>query len=703
MPPLRSPSKDARLRAGCVPEPEVDVVDCLVRAVRLVRTPDSMQGTSAVLGVLRLLHASLVRQDELRAAQDRSDSARQPEKEQWKWLTRLLYDRRSEVKVLAVEILGLILRRQPSRESSVADLMGQTADSLDPEPAAEDTTPCEEELSDAAQWPPYEVLRTISNDDSESVALRTRAIALLAQSLTSPAVQRADRHPALSKLGSLFCAMHDCLSLRESIAVSTASIRAVLAAVYKLITCDNQRVAEEALGHARSLKLLPLVVEVLNVRTEALLGSRALARVCVFDEQYVPQERACYFHGDHITLRTAASSAVELQGAGWAALLRSQQATEVDGLRGCRTAACWLLYRLEAFSAVLFEECVAHSSLIHHLVTCFSSKPQPLSAQSPHAFAFDCDAVTAQAELLSMLITREGTSAAGQGPTSAGSLQDFVGRNPLVPGNLMKKLVLVLLGLRDLRASAQKLPHQLRCIGACLRLLSLMMNEPLWRQQLGVGEPDGIAALSDPCAYLFGLLLTLRTAAAELAGPEALCPPLCYRVSEAAALVGRLDFSLALFMQHSRDARLLFLQQSLQDKTRSVAAGRPSEAALFEQHVRVLVSATEKLSAASSANTVGVPAAGGTVASAAGTARTPNSKCRGATSHSTPGAVRGTGSGAHGKLSSAAKSPATVTAGTPTSGQAHAGHKVNQSLSSWATRTSQGSKWYVAYHVTNLQ
>lgn len=677
-----------------MPEPEVDPLDHLVRAVRLVRAPDSLQGTSAVLGALRLLHACLLQQDTEPAVPADGEGAGS-HKDRWGWLTRLLYDRRSEVKVLAAELLATVLKRAAAVSPSRAGL-AQTVDSLEvpsqpPAASGVDDGEASEEGEgtggDAAEWPPFELLRTIASDDCECTALRTRAITVLVDALVASAATSLEELSAGTlKLSSLFCAMYDCLSMRESVAVSAASIRPVITAALKLLNSGNQHLSRAARSHARAVKLLPAVVEVLNVRVDALLSVRALSRVSVFDEQYVTQDRASYFHGDQITLRSASSAVSELQGAGWGSLFRTHQVQEVDGLCACRTAACWLLHRLSALDAALFEECVTHSRLVHHLTICFSTKPQPLTPHSPCSFGFDCDHITAQAELLSLLIAKEGTSPAGYEPASAGALPDFVGRNSDVPGNLLRKVILVLAGLRDFRGGPQKLQHQIRCISALLRLLSLMVNEPLWRLQLGLGEADGVGALSEPCAYLFGLLLTMRASVSELAAGDfdSVAPPHLDRVSPTAALVSRLDFTVALFMQCSRDARLLFLEQCLLDKHERAAAGSQRALTLLEQHVQVLSSAAEKLQATTgSASAPAGPGASASVASMAGTAHTPAGKTRTPAGTATPLAAR---AGTASKLPSAAKSPASVTT-------APAGGKVNQSMSSWATRTSQGSKW----------
>lgn len=654
-----------------------------MRAVKLLRAPDSMQGSSAVTGLLRLLHACLLREQE----QGVLSSSMEETREQWKWLVRLLYDRRSEVKVLAVEVLTCVLR---TARVAASDASVSVADSLD--------RPLEQQLAEipavapadgilGASWPPVEQLELIIADSSESAALRVRAVELLVFLHTKP---RGAKQPC--RLGPVLSALFDILSTKDNAMASAATILQAVSALSSLISSGDESAVQEALAQAKTMKVLPLVVEVLNVRILGSLGATALSRVSIWDEQYVSSDRTSFFHGDALSLRTAATASTDLQGAGWHAVQKSHTAGEVDALRACRTCVCWLLFQLDRADPSLFEQCIQHTNLVRYLATCFCAVSQPVAASSAFGFEFECDSVAAQAELLSMLIARVGTGASVDGPDAAGTLQDCLGKNGFVPGNLLKKILVVLLGMKDLKTGSPKLPPQLCAISACLRLLSLMLNEPLWRSQLGLDGTDGRGALSDPCAYLFDLLLSMRTALADLHQP--VCPPLCGEVSVEEAVVSRADFTIALFMQWSYAARVMFVQHSIDQKQAAARSNQGESLCLLEEYVRTIHSASEALSAAAavpSAKRVSAPpGSGASVASSVATPAAARGKCELASSVSAD-AQRSLHS-LKAKTSTKKATPVATPTSTPANVRAS---KVSQSMSSWATRTSVSSKWYV--------
>ena len=672
------PGPRAGTGCGAVLDSDCDPLELLIRTVRLVRTPDSMQSTSVVVSALRLLHAGLLQR---MAQQDSPSWSVEQSAVQWKWLIRLLYDRRSDIKVLAIEILGVVLKNTEADEPLRNDPFIQTADSLDPEPesktAVADSEVLLKEAAAETSWPPFELLTHIVVDSTESTALRCRSIELLVHCRTT---KTGCFCPAL-KLGALVNAVFECLSLRDTANASSAAICPALSALHRLITSQEQEFTAEVLALARAMKVLPLVVEVLNVRTQNLLAVRALARVSVWDEAFVASERAGFFDSDALSLRAVASTGMVFQGGGWRALQAAQRGAEADMLRSGRAVACWLLFELDKADKSLFDECIHHSNLIHFLATSFSAVATPTTngvPASPHGLIFEARSITAQAELLSMLISREGTGVSVDGPTASGALHDYIGKNPSVPSNLLKKIVLVLMGFKDFgrqKSSTVELSPKLSCISACLRLLCVMMNESLWRVQLGLGGGSpGEAGPSDPCAYLFDLLLSLRASLSAIALPGN--PLEAERVSEVGAVLSRVDLCTALFMQYSYGARLLFAEYCIEQKQDNAEVP-----CLLEEHVAVIAKAVEFLSTS--------PASSSVRNANVGVSATPLvSKDFSAVGAVTPEAKR-----ALQGLKDRASARKTPGPGSTPASAAKAASKVNQSTSSWATRTSQGSRW----------
>lgn len=677
-----------------------------MRIVKLVRTPDSVQGTASVTGALRLLYLSLLqRRQSSTLAWTLTES-----EAQWKWLVRLMYDRHSEVKVLAVEILGLALK-----QITVADL-GTTATSIDSlaqtAPAVHSTSVTDAAAVPAApsvevellHWPPFELLGHLVTDSTESTALRTRAIDILVHSYTEQPALRALMKPTF-KLAAVMAALFECLAVKDSDHATTASIRSALSALTKLLSTRDDSLLQDVLQLTRTMKLMPQVVELLNIRVQGSLNLRALARVSVYDDEYISRERT-YFHSDALSLRAAAASMFELQGAGWQALQSEVRTGEADGMRNGRAAACWLFFHLRSADPALFEECVDHSNLVYHLISCFSSVAEPISASSVYGFEFECASISAQAELLSLLISQDAAarpadSAGLLEPAPIGALYAYVQANDMVPSNVLKKMVLILLNIMDFDiapkdAASSRTLQQLHCISSCLRLLSLMLNEAHWRDLLGLGGPQENTTMSNPCAYMFDMLLSLRKLLTNLAASSTSAGQ---NVTLVAALLSRLDVTMALFMQYSYEARVLFVQHSVQHQLAAAEAQRPSaqDKSIFRQHIDTVVCAVEFLNTpapqtqpqASSVSAMSTGASSASVVSAA----TPTFSASGPL---TPEAKRSLQS-----IKAKATTPCSKTAGsamTPgsvaASPSAAAGRPpVNQSMSSWATKTSQSSKW----------
>lgn len=622
--------KGVNLAVHAAATEQFDVVACLVRVVKLVRTPDSLQSNAAVVGGLRLLYRCLVHCTSSGSGVGLSYTLRQSEV-QWKWLVRLLYDRRAEVRVLALEVLAVVLRCVEAGDGG--GVAGDASvDSLD-HPAHSSTDAAEEgdtdvvdnnnsTLASVVSWPPFELLSHLAADSTESVTLRSRAVHLLVTSLLDqPALRPSlDAH---FKLPVVVGALFDCMSLsaHDSPGACASSITSALSTLSLLLGARDEGIVQHTLTLVRTMKVLPLVVEVLNVRLGGVLNVRALLRVGVHDDLFLPSSSTTattfFNHHDSQSLRDTANTSHEVRGSGWRALHTAHRSVDRDALRSARSSACWLLFSLHTAHGELFGQCVQHSPLLHHLATSFSAVPEPtvrtassggsVYGSGAYGFDFECGSVTAQAELLSLLISSEAATTGSNSTNpdvTTGALHAYVSQNEAVPGNLLKKIILVLLSVRDIHTTSggrdvSRRQTQLHCISACTRLLAVMLSVDHWRQHLGLGSSSGgtgseVGGMSGPCAYLVELLLSLRQSLSALNATTTTSDGDSSVDNSAEALVLRLDLTLALILQHSAESKELFLQHSLRGESSGSGGGR-SEVCVFKQHIDTISSAVANL------------------------------------------------------------------------------------------------------------
>ncbi|KAJ1430992.1 hypothetical protein B484DRAFT_448568 [Ochromonadaceae sp. CCMP2298] len=638
------------------------VCGSLARVVRLLRAPDSLVGSSSVVGCLRLLHLCLLQLVRGRAVVwSEAEAGRQ-----WRWLTRLLYDRRTDVKLIAVQVLALLLKHT-ARPAGGSQTLAY--DSLDSD-AEEAEVEAKEEGGEPDQcFPPYELLGHLASDSTESVLLRAHCVGLLSQAFCDPLLRRTSKiTPSL-----LVSAICDCVSLHDPFACA-ASMHSALQSLLRLLACRDVQAQQSVLEMLARVKAVPLVVELLSAQLEDTLSERAMGRVRVRRDDYVSSQEAHY--DDAIARLQGGDEELEFcPGSAWASLLNTQRGRDRDALRGVTSSAAWFLFQLRAVESGLFDQCVRHSNLVFHLTTSFSQADPRLHSLPSRSFDLDCDCTHAQAELLSLLIGAEANKThralegdkktymgEGEGPLAA-----FVRDNSLVPSNVLKKVVLVLRSLmeRGFSSGGGGGSLRLQCASSCLRLLCAMMGEPHWCEGLGLGgAQEGV--LSDSASYLFELLLAMRevlqksptmgTGAGGGAGAGAYT---------AGRLLSRLDFTLAMAMQHSFEARMLFVKHSVEAQMIIVAgetggggAGAGGGQSLFMQYVGTIASAVELLDAPT-------PAPAPTLARSVGS----RASSRGASGGRRGGAGPVADAGAGGRPS------------------------VGQSMSSWATRSSQSSKW----------
>ena len=167
-------------------QPALSLLDMLINSARLLRTPDAQHDCGITVGLLRVLVFLLYRADDdallssLIAQPSLTTHHTRPHQtpgntrgKDWKWLVRLSYDRRADIRVLALEALVLVLKHSAwvvhDVTLEVDELGREVEETVFPPVAPED----EEETS---VWPPTRHLLHIALDDSECPTARASAV-----------------------------------------------------------------------------------------------------------------------------------------------------------------------------------------------------------------------------------------------------------------------------------------------------------------------------------------------------------------------------------------------------------------------------------------------------------------------------------------------------------------------------------------------
>ena len=247
---------------------------------RLMRVPDNLNGTSILLGCLRVVIAALTVFDktdlesdfETRGHSMRKEYSWSESREMWSWLSRLCMDRRGEVRVLALHLLELVLEgihdEDHRRDEGEAD---------------------EIEPTQQSSWPPIDILEHLVGDSMECSVVRGKALDILI-SYHLKNLKQDNTVNIVPYLKQLLGYATDYLSTALQVdSVCSMSLRSSMHAILRIsrkgFDLRNELEAVEAFEHVlRDLKVLPLIVNALdsNVKTLAL-------RTSASNVDYTPQ------------------------------------------------------------------------------------------------------------------------------------------------------------------------------------------------------------------------------------------------------------------------------------------------------------------------------------------------------------------------------------------------------------------------------
>jgi hypothetical protein len=557
-----------------------NLIDRLVRLLRLLRTPDSMIGSCVVVGALRLLYLILMEQ-----ARDLHlyFSVLQLEHD-WNWLLRFIYDRRSEVKVLTLKIIDILVSNS-QRSVDYDEISVSTIDSLEDIDTAA-AAASDERSNRTIVWPPHELLLYIIMDRVESISVRLQAVGIIISQWTTNGVKSSD----LSIVSHVLSLIEECLSLRQFHSSAT-SVQGSLTCLMNLLQVCGPSISRDdsvtltILSVVRSKKIPGQIIELLDSSSYDNLLHKAMLRVGITANGYdYSHDSSDYYPGSFQSIKSSKEQ-LSLIGDGWNNFLQRFEMVECLSWRAVTLSVCSFFVFFSRLDSSAFGQCLLHSNLLFQLTTSFSSvrdipfNPKLAAVRQAARFRIDLATISAQAELISLLINH-------QNKLADKVVDNFIQRNSLVPSNLLKKITLVLGQIlmwyeENNQSESQSAAQQ--CLNSCLRLLTLLLNDSLRLFNLSgqlEAEQGNIVPTSEQLNYTFELLLDLRVIISSRCLPD-----------EQGVLAARLDVTIAHFMQLSEEARYAFVGYRMKIHEQS----SDSRSSLFKQYVSSIAAATESI------------------------------------------------------------------------------------------------------------
>jgi len=421
------------------------VLNGFIRTAKTVREPDTFRKSCICIAVLRLLNAFVIHHNHLNSENtihpERSTTyleEMQVQELNWGWLRRLLYDRQAAVKLLVVEIIGHLtfdLKAASLNQSHTSD--------------------CEPN----ADWPPFQELGHLVTDTFECAVVKAAAARLLARSVHFNAKKQATTEHVTEfegtiVVGALLRGITEVISTRTSpllIAVCDA-----LEAVELLLESKENQFISNNIALIRSLKLLPLIVELLNPDLKVAANKAIFTRI----QLSIVGSKKCFIVS------------------GWSDIsdigIDLENEYHVMQFRACR-----IIRKLRsvdrAMKTELFFQTFRYSGLLQH-VTNLLAQPS-LCLGTPNLIFPTWLQLQSTAMLMNILsdVIQLHSSIDGK----------VLGANPLIPRKVMRTTVSFI--------EVNMLLHRNQCVVRnemlfvpVLRLMSLMMCRKEWRMQLGL-------------------------------------------------------------------------------------------------------------------------------------------------------------------------------------------------------------------------
>lgn len=409
------------------------IVDASYSVCKLLRAPDTLKASSSVVASLRLLICTST----VEYVRDKRD---------WRWLMRYIYDRRASVRMLALELLDIVL----TMEKSV--------------------------LHDEENSPGIFIMRVLQ-DPSEASSIRVKASSVFRKHFLSHDTDS-------SSVGQLV------RSLLEILHISTASsaLAAATEEIFGLFMFATHDVicVESLLEAMNTFRGFDALVSLLGPDFALKLSDSALTRLNLLVVSDSPQP----YNFEVCSKFLVTDILAVLEGKllvvpdGWNQSWKSYQVSIYSELQASRAYASRTLQAFLMLDAEGFKNCLKHTNLLRNLISCASKQ-----YAFPNSFSGELGALarnlnlsfSAFADLIGLMMSRDKAVT-----ESSPIINVLVQRESSIPASLIAAIArrLTFLASSEIEFLSIK-----AVLVASLRLLCIMADDDQWRVGLGLGGP----------------------------------------------------------------------------------------------------------------------------------------------------------------------------------------------------------------------
>ena len=543
---------------------KVSPADQVFRCCMMLRTPDSFYNTAALRGNLRLLltclRAEATRCSELGIDVGSMESQKDGPNiwwvgKNWTWLLRLIHDRRGDFRLLALEILDIVIRQ--------AVIHGEDEGSRIPNTLS-----------------PYEALHHILMDSSECAVVKQVAgrILLSSDSIISSLMcsgwdNDEDFGPRLSQILS---GLTDSFPLNRissnafALSGAVAALNSFMTQIWYLSTSleDSKQTCllSFIVQLLRNLKIVPFIVNLLSPTVHNQLMACASTRIFKEiadkdDNQSFSQRKLNQV--DHLAdlIQNENWGLSNGWGVLWDEVFRNQHLSILNLQR----SAARFLQLLSSIAPTLFMESLKHTNLIRNLISClaksyaFHEKKIGLDVTLGSKHMALNATLTAINDLFSTIMARDfqmkSSSSNGHSPKTGLLFGALVKGDSIIPLSIVTSIIsridTVTLNLFSSISHGEltlfSVPLSTNALlTSTLRIISMIIGDSCWTGGLQI--PVSADNCSDKTVVdkLASSLFQLRHL---FRGDRSLLAP------DDIVLLSRVDFTISIILQHCSSAK----------------------------------------------------------------------------------------------------------------------------------------------------
>ena len=508
--------------------------DLITRTVKLLRSPDSIVGTGPLTCALRILYLCLYRERiDINAS---NGSLYRPSLlvtgKDWQWISRLGYDRRGDVRYLALQIISEVLYIQYMTGSDT-----DSADDLN-------------EVPEASSWPPYDFLSHVMNDCHEAGVIRVLAIKIYIENV----LYRVDSDNTITELllGRLIASIIDVINIQD-MRTNVHTLSSALHCLVLLVGHSEQQ-AVIASTILNTFKIMPKLAFLLN-------------------PAYISTQLQCYQY-NRVNLSVPEEPLMHGSDRGNDLVLLQDYHREYTKNFGENTYNSKCVLQLSVSKLLMhlhlvntsFNSYLYNSNIFYDLinsVACMSSDYDSCNVTQVLTVTSRNYALAAACDILSLVIKQD-TNKPVSSSVSVSKRCNESNINYAVLGTSYAESVVLTMGSKiiqiasDLENTIQyeshdDVLHSTRVVIVSItRLLSLILSDSFWRSGLNLGGDIPECSTGIPAISCFTSLIALRS--------------LVYRcgmaIPQGESVGTCIDLSISLFMQYSYTCREIMSREN---------------------------------------------------------------------------------------------------------------------------------------------